>query len=197
VLGKAAEVAAEWNRRLPAGQPLSVSVNLSARQLDRPDLAEGVAEVLRRTGLDPSLLHLELTESILMGEGTSTKVSLDALEALGVRLSVDDFGTGYSSLLYLRQFPVDVLKIDRSFVAGLGVAASDSAIVRGVVDLAGALGLTAVAEGVETEAQLEALQALGCELAQGYFWCRPLPADELEAWMAARPPACRLTTADA
>ncbi|MEY2436962.1 MAG: hypothetical protein QOF97_1798 [Acidimicrobiaceae bacterium] len=118
-----------------------------------------------------------------MKDAPSTLEALYALKALGVTLVVDDFGTGYSSLLYLRRFPVDVLKVDQSFVAGLGDSAEDTAIVVGVVRLAQALGLSAVAEGVETPEQLEQLALLGCELAQGFFWSPPLSADDFEAWL--------------
>ncbi len=134
-------------------------------------------------GLDPALLCLEITESVLMEDADSIGEALDRLKRLGVRLAVDDFGTGYSTLLYLRRFPVDLLKIDRSFVAGLGRSSADTAIVAGVVGLAHGLGLVAVAEGVETAEQAGALQEMGCGLAQGHRWSPALPAERLEAWL--------------
>jgi EAL domain-containing protein (putative c-di-GMP-specific phosphodiesterase class I) len=138
-----------------------------------------VAEALEMTGTDPSQVWLEITESVLTGDTEATIGALRALKALGVRLSVDDFGTGYSSLLYLKRFPVDTLKVDRAFVAGLGTHPEDTAIVAGVVRLAQTLGLTAIAEGVETEEQRAALLALGCDLAQGYLFGHPEPPEDL------------------
>jgi diguanylate cyclase (GGDEF)-like protein/PAS domain S-box-containing protein len=178
------EACRELARRDPKANPggLRLSVNLSARQLGVPELIDTVRDVLGETGLDPSRLCLEITESVLMDEvGSSIEALLD-LKALGVRLAIDDFGTGYSSLSYLRRFPVDVVKLDRSFVAGLGVDPAATAIVAAVVNLAHALGIVVVAEGVETEAQLVALRALRCDRAQGYYWNRPLPAGELPGW---------------
>ena len=183
VLTDACQQVADWNRIRSEVDQLTVSVNLSARQLDLAELAESVTETLAITGLDPALLWLEITETALMNDAPSALDALYALKALGVTLVVDDFGTGYSSLLYLRRFPVDVLKVDRSFVAGLGESAEDTAIVVGVVRLAQALGLSAVAEGVETREQLEQLALLGCELAQGFLWSRPLPAGDLAVWL--------------
>jgi EAL domain-containing protein (putative c-di-GMP-specific phosphodiesterase class I)/anti-sigma regulatory factor (Ser/Thr protein kinase) len=175
------EACRELARRDPRGG-LRLSVNLSARQLGVPELIDTVRDVLDETGLDPSRLCLEITESVLMDDVQSSIDALLDLKALGVRLAIDDFGTGYSSLSYLRRFPVDVVKLDRSFVAGLGVDSAATAIVAAVVNLAHALGIVVVAEGVETEAQLVALRALRCDRAQGYYWNRPLPADELPGW---------------
>jgi EAL domain-containing protein (putative c-di-GMP-specific phosphodiesterase class I) len=142
-----------------------------------------VAGVLADSGLDPTMLCLEITESVLMEDAGTSRSALEALREVGVRLAVDDFGTGYSSLLYLRRFPVDILKVDRSFVAGLVESPEDGAIVSGVVGLAHALGLTAVAEGVESPAQEARLIELGCDLAQGYLWSRPLSAEAAGAWL--------------
>jgi diguanylate cyclase (GGDEF)-like protein/PAS domain S-box-containing protein len=166
-----------WREANPDRAPLTIAVNLSARQLAQPDVGEMVAGVLASTGTDPAHVSLEITESILTGDTEATVTALRALKALGVRLSVDDFGTGYSSLVYLKNFPVDTLKVDQSFVSGLGRDSEDSAIVAGVVGLAQTLGLTAIAEGVETEEQLQALRSLGCDLAQGYLFGRPEPPD--------------------
>jgi diguanylate cyclase len=158
--------------------PLAVSVNLSGRQLAAPDLVTIVTEGLAASGLPAELLCLEITESVLMSDLETTIGALADLRELGVRLAVDDFGTGYSALAYLKHFPVDQLKIDRSFIVGLERDPRDAAIVSSVLALADALGLTAVAEGVETEAQEEQLRALGCRYAQGYRFARPaLPED--------------------
>ena len=184
VLDEACRQVAEWNRARGPHPPLTVSVNLSARQLDHAGLAESVMNTLQGTGLDPALLWLEITESTLMEDATSTLAVLQSLKALGVTLAVDDFGTGYSSLLYLRRFPVDVLKVDQSFVAGLGLSNEDTAIVTAVLRLAQALGLAAVAEGVETIEHARLLTTLGCEFAQGFHWSQPLPADELTRWLS-------------
>jgi diguanylate cyclase (GGDEF)-like protein/PAS domain S-box-containing protein len=168
--------------------PFRVSVNLSARQLAVASLLDSVKAALVETGLEPSRLCLEITESVLMEDVESSIESLLALKALGVRLAIDDFGTGYSSLGYLRRFPVDVVKIDRSFVAGLGTDPAATAIVAAVVNLSHALGLSVVAEGVETEEHLVALRALRCDRAQGYYWSKPLAPDELDRWEQVRPP---------
>ena len=179
-LESSCEQAARWHH---GGADVTISVNLSPRQLAEPTLVDSVAGVLRRTGIDPTLLWLEITETTLMRDAEGAVRTLTALRALGVHLSVDDFGTGYSSMTYLKRFPVESLKVDRSFVDGLGRDAEDSAICTAVVSLAHALGLRAVAEGVETPEQLALLRTLGCELAQGYLFGRPAPPD---AW-AARP----------
>jgi CheY-like chemotaxis protein len=144
------------------------------------DLTRLVLRALNDSGLEPGLLCLEITESVLMEDVGASRTVLQSLKELGVRLGIDDFGTGYSSLLYLRRFPVDFLKVDRSFVMGLGHNSEDGAIVAGVLGLAHALGVGAIAEGVEEPAQADKLAALGCEQAQGFLWSKPLPAEELE-----------------
>ena len=168
--------AASWHAH---GAPVTISVNLSPRQLAEPTLVESVAAVLARSGINPTAVWLEITESTLMRDAESAVVTLRALRALGVHLSVDDFGTGYSSMSYLKRFPVESLKVDRSFIDGLGRDPEDSAICTAVVSLAHALGLRAVAEGVETPEQLAELRTLGCEMGQGYLFGRPAPA---ESW---------------
>jgi diguanylate cyclase (GGDEF)-like protein len=183
VLSEACHTIARWNRRHRDRPALSVSVNLSARQLSSPGLRDVVAATLAESGLPPELLCLEITESVLMEDADASREQLQALKEIGVTLSVDDFGTGYSSLLYLKRFPVDVLKIDRSFVSGLGTSTEDSAIVAGVVQLARALGLQSVAEGVEDPEQVRRLGGLGCDLAQGFYWSPALDAEHLEAWL--------------
>jgi diguanylate cyclase (GGDEF)-like protein len=154
----------------------TVWVNISAVQLTHSEFPARVAEIIQDAGLDTSAIGFEITESALMDDPATGLNVLNALKALGVRLAVDDFGTGYSSLGYLKQFPVDIVKIDRSFVSGLGVDAEDSSIVAAVIGLGHALGLQVVAEGVETSGQHEALAELGCNLAQGYYFGRPVPA---------------------
>jgi diguanylate cyclase (GGDEF)-like protein/PAS domain S-box-containing protein len=174
------------------GAPVTISVNLSPRQLGEPALVDSVASVLGRSGINPAAVWLEITESSLMRDPESAVGTLRALRALGVHLSVDDFGTGYSSMSYLKRFPVESLKVDRSFVDGIGRDPEDHAICTAVVTLAHALGLRAVAEGVETAEQLAELKTLGCELAQGYLLGKPAPA---ECWGARldQPLAARLS----
>ena len=180
VLSESCRQVAAWNRANADRAPLSVSVNLSARQMSAADLTRLVLRALNDSGLEPALLCLEITESVLMEDVGASRSVLQSLKELGVRLGIDDFGTGYSSLLYLRRFPVDFLKVDRSFVSGLGENSEDGAIVAGVLGLAHALGVGAIAEGVEQPEQADKLTALGCELAQGFLWSRPLPPRELE-----------------
>ncbi|MBV9283570.1 MAG: EAL domain-containing protein, partial [Acidimicrobiia bacterium] len=139
-----------------------------------------VDRALRESGLDPDRLWLEITESVLMEDADAAVAALERLRGLGVHLCVDDFGTGYSSLAYLRRFPVDALKVDRSFVAGLGKDPEDSAIVEAVVSMAHSLRLSVVAEGVETDEQLARLRELGCELAQGFYFAAPVPPSALD-----------------
>ncbi len=166
--------------------PLRVAVNLSVRQLLQRGFADTVQEVLRETGLPADLLELEITESTLMENAQDTLAALHALRDLGVRLSVDDFGTGYSSLSYLKRFPVDIIKIDRSFVRDVPQDADDAAIVTAILALAHSLRLEVVAEGVETEAQLRFLQARGCDLMQGYLLSPPVPAAQFAQLVADR-----------
>lgn len=181
VLREACRQAALWVHAGPGGEALHMAVNISPLQLAPcAGLVGSVAEILRDSGVDPSMLVLEITESALMGNAEAALEILTQLKALGVNLAIDDFGTGYSSLVYLKRFPVDVLKVDRSFIGGLGQDPEDSAIVASVVGLARAVGLAAVAEGVETNEQLAALQELGCAFGQGYLWSRPVPAVELD-----------------
>ncbi len=180
VLEEACNRAVTWSRSGPDGAAPTIMVNLSARQLARPDFEETVARVLDQTGMDPSRLMFEITETALMEAAPSILGILRKLREIGVHLAIDDFGTGYSSLSYLKRFPVDALKIDGSFVKDLGRDPDDSAIVGAIVSLAHALGLSAIAEGVETKEQLLQLRRLGCDLAQGFYFARPQPAEALE-----------------
>ena len=182
VIEEAARNAARW--QLEQSDPIQVAINLSARQLTQPDLADRVATVIAESGVRPSSLCFEITESVLMDDAESVLDIITRVRSLGVQFSIDDFGTGYSSLGYLKRFPVDSVKIDRSFVSGLGSDPGDAAIVSAVIGLAHALGLRVTAEGVETEEQLSALIALECDEAQGYFFSPPQPAPDLRSLIA-------------
>ena len=179
VLQQACEEAQRWHVAAPDRPPLIVSVNVSGRQFES-GLPELVGGVLAGTGIDPSTVCLEVTESVVMENAEFAITTLRQLKALGVRISIDDFGTGYSSLAYLRRFPLDELKVDKSFVDGLGRDPEATAIVAAVMGMAHALDLTVVAEGVETEVQAAALRNLGCDEAQGYLYARPQPARDLD-----------------
>jgi EAL domain-containing protein (putative c-di-GMP-specific phosphodiesterase class I) len=181
VLGEACRQAGSWQAAYRAQPPLSISVNLSSRQLAQAGVVEEVAGVLDGTGLEPVSLVIEITESTLMHDTEATVAKLQALKALGVRLAVDDFGTGYSSLGYLRRFPFDVLKLDKSFVDGVALNPEDAALCHAVIRLGEALKLRVVAEGIETYEQALELHRLGCELGQGYYFAKPLTAPEAEA----------------
>lgn len=195
VLREAAQRMREWQTQFVQARNMSVSVNLSARQLQDPALLGDIQDVIRDTGIHPSRLQLEITESIVMQEPEETIQKLNAVKALGVKLAVDDFGTGYSSLAYLKRFPVDVLKVDRAFVAGLVHGERDAAIVHTVVSLAQALGLRTTAEGIEDYDQWARLQELGCDQGQGFVFSRPLPADGVTDLLARRPQATPLRDA--
>jgi diguanylate cyclase (GGDEF)-like protein len=181
VVQEACRQAKRFQTRDPRWSRLTMSVNLSGRQLGQPDLIDLIASALHDADLRPEHLQLEMTEGILMDDTVATITVLQMLKGLGVRLDVDDFGTGFSSLAYLKRFPVDVLKIDHSFVRDLGTDPEDSAIVAAVVNLADALGFTVVAEGVETGLQRDCLVELGCSRAQGYLFAHPVDASEAEA----------------
>jgi EAL domain-containing protein (putative c-di-GMP-specific phosphodiesterase class I) len=181
VLEQAIRQGAAWQAISPDYASLNISVNVSARQLQAPDLVAELTAVLYETGFNPAHLVLEITESVLMHDMAGTITQLRQLKQLGLQLAIDDFGTGYSSLGYLRKFPVDVLKIDRSFVDGVTEGTEQSAVARAIIGLSDALHLTTVAEGIETQAQLGALRALGCHLGQGYYFSRPLAVGDFEA----------------
>ena len=185
VLRTACREAKRWHR-LRGNAPPIVSVNLSARQFRDPGLVKEVAGVLRETGLEPGNLTLEITESVLMDDAPSTAGTLQELKALGVRLAIDDFGTGYSSLSYLQRFPVDYLKIDRSFTDDLEQSVDDTVLVSGVVSLAQSLDLEVVAEGVETEKQVACLRDMGCKLAQGFYFFVPVSGEAASRLLGAR-----------
>ena len=177
VLREACRQAHEWQKRYPAQPPLSMGVNLSTRQVQDSDLVEDVEGLLRETGLDPEYLILEITERALVGAEEHRIDTLRRLQAMGVRFALDDFGTGYSSLSYLKRLPVSLLKIDRSFVERIGQDAEDEVLISGIVYVASGLGLSVLAEGVETLEQLARVKSLGCELAQGYYFSEPLSSE--------------------
>jgi EAL domain-containing protein (putative c-di-GMP-specific phosphodiesterase class I) len=166
-----------------------VAVNLSARQFRMVNLDTMVARIITETGIDPHLLELELTESLLMDDPEQTVRTLGNLQRYGVRLAVDDFGTGYSSLAYLKRFPIAALKIDRAFISDATTNPEDAAITLAIINLGHSLGLKVVAEGVETESQLEFLREHGCDEMQGFFFSPAVPADEMEALLRRVPQA--------
>jgi diguanylate cyclase (GGDEF)-like protein len=184
VLEQACAQGAAWHEM---GHPLNISVNVSARQLERAEFIDEVRTALYDSGLDPATLTLEITETVLMRKPDTTARLLSELKGLGVRIAVDDFGTGYSSLAYLRQFPVDSLKIDRTFITNLAISSEAHALTHTLIQLGKALGLETLAEGVEQHGQVRALQLEGCDLAQGFLFARPLTPDALERFLADRP----------
>jgi diguanylate cyclase (GGDEF)-like protein/PAS domain S-box-containing protein len=186
VLQEAVATGKRLQDRFPAEPRLNMAVNLSARQIQHPDFIRDVETVLREVGFHPNDLMLEITESVMMDDLDRSIQRLGQLRAIGVRLAVDDFGTGYSSLNYIRRLPIDVLKVDKSFVDGISDGGEESALTAAIIDLAGILHLRPVAEGIERAEQLEQLRALDCELGQGYYFTAPLPVDEVEHLLEAR-----------
>jgi diguanylate cyclase (GGDEF)-like protein len=184
VLEQACAQAAAWHQK---GYPLNISVNVSARQLERTEFVEEVRTALDDNGLDPATLTLEITETVLMDKLSATTRLLTELKGLGVRIAVDDFGTGYSSLAYLRQFPVDSLKIDRTFITGLALSSEAHALTHTLIQLGKTLGLQTLAEGVEHHSQVQELQREQCDLAQGFLFARPLTPDALEHYLQDSP----------
>jgi diguanylate cyclase (GGDEF)-like protein/PAS domain S-box-containing protein len=181
VLSEACRQAAEWQQQIPVARDVAVSVNVSARQLQRPELIAEVEDALVASGIAPAALTLEITESGLMEEKDVAAAQLEDLRRLGVRVAVDDFGTGYSSLGYLSSLPIDILKIDKMFIDGVSQGPEDSAIAGAVGKLANALGLTLVAEGIESLDQVVALRGMEFQRGQGHFFSRALPAEEIAA----------------
>jgi diguanylate cyclase (GGDEF)-like protein/PAS domain S-box-containing protein len=179
VLREACHQMQQWRQQFPHLQSLTVNVNLSGKQFT-PHLTEQLHQILKETQLDAQYLKLEITESILMGSAEAAVATLTQLKQLGIQLAIDDFGTGYSSLSYLHRFPIDTLKVDRSFISKVDVDGEQLAIVRTIITLAWNLGMEVVAEGVETQKQLAQLRALDCEFAQGYFFSKPLDVEAVE-----------------
>ncbi len=179
----------EWHTSVPDFRHLTVSVNLSARQLRDPELVNDVKVIVEETGLDPGSLTLEVTESMLIDNVTDSVAKLHALRAMGIRIALDDFGTGYSSLSYIQQMPLDAIKIDRSFVMKINDDQTSSAVARSIVTLGRTLELGVIAEGIETTVQLDELLRIGCMVGQGFHFAKPVPGDELEAALEGCRPA--------
>ncbi len=176
-----------WQDSVPF--PLSVSVNLSGHQVRQPDLVDVVVDALSSAGLDPHCLILEMTESVLIEQSESTLSSLRRLKEMGVKLAIDDFGTGFSSLSYLHRFPVDIIKIDRSFVDRLTPAKLEAGLASSIVHIGQVLNLTTVAEGIEEPHQLDVLRTLGCDRGQGFLLARPLSVGQFESLIGLEPGA--------
>lgn len=184
VLEESCRQLALFQARFPRPKPLTMSVNISAKQFSQADLGPKLKELLQTSNIAPGSLELEITESVIMDRGEAAIGRLEELKSLGLRLFVDDFGTGYSSLSYLHRFPIDMLKIDRSFIREIDATGGHTEIVRAIVGLGRNLGLGLIAEGVETEAQLAVIRTLGCQLAQGYLFSKPQPAAAIEEYLA-------------
>ncbi len=185
VLREALTQVAAWTERFADRDPITVAVNISAKQFALDDFDRRVEAMLVETGADPARVCLEITESVLLDDAEETIEKLNRLKQIGVHLAIDDFGTGYSSLSYLRRFPVDILKVDQAFVSGLGHDPGDSAIVQAVVAMGKALHMTTLAEGVETAHHVIELRELDCDIAQGFHFARPVPAEDFAAMLAA------------
>jgi EAL domain-containing protein (putative c-di-GMP-specific phosphodiesterase class I) len=186
VLATALRRASGWTARW-RGRRFQIGVNVSARQVSDPGFASYVASELHACGLPPQWLSLELTESTLIDGNPATERTLNDLTALGVQLGLDDFGTGFSSLAYLKRFPIDFVKIDRTFTDGLGVDDNDTAIVRATIALAHSLGIRTIAEGVESEQQRDLLHELGCDYGQGYLFAKPIDGLEFDTLVETSP----------
>jgi diguanylate cyclase (GGDEF)-like protein/PAS domain S-box-containing protein len=199
VLREACERARDWRARYRGRRPMQMSVNLSGRHFQDPELVDDVRRALQDSGLEPWALTLEITESVLMQRSDTTLEKLRALKALGLNLAIDDFGTGYSSLGYLQQFPIDVLKIDRTFVDAVGNHDEDPVLARAIIALGRTLRIETVAEGIERAEQRDGLRALGCTLGQGFYFARPMPAGEFATVILERthdPVAAEVLAAD-
>jgi EAL domain-containing protein (putative c-di-GMP-specific phosphodiesterase class I) len=179
-VGEACRRLRDWDRRNGGPSEFGLAVNLSARELTHPDVVPTVLDAVRRSALDPSRLTIEVTESTAMADRDTGFRALRELSDAGVRIAIDDFGTGYASLDHLREMPADILKIDRSFVAGMTANSPDSALVAAAIAMGRALEMEVIAEGIETSEQVADLRELGCPLGQGYLFARPLPPEELD-----------------
>jgi EAL domain-containing protein (putative c-di-GMP-specific phosphodiesterase class I) len=187
ILKRACQQLCQWQWQSPSNRSLFMSVNLSGKQVAQPNLESEIAEILEEVRIEPRHLKLEITESAVMENADMAARLLKRLKALGVQLSIDDFGTGYSSLSYLHRFPVNTLKIDRSFVGRIGEAAENIEIVRTVVSLAENMGMEVVAEGVENLSQLRQLRKLRCQYGQGYLFSGPADAESVAGWISKKP----------
>ncbi|HEX8154487.1 MAG TPA: EAL domain-containing protein, partial [Thermoanaerobaculia bacterium] len=184
MMREAARQVHEWNTRLQLEPPLTISVNVSGRRLGQKELIDDVASTLRDTGIDTRSLRLEITEGEMMERPDEVLAILTELKRMNITLLVDDFGTGYSSLSYLHSFPIDIVKIDQSFVRRMLESAKDEEIVRAVINLSATLGLRVIAEGIETAEHLARLRELGCDYGQGYLFSKPVDAGAIEALLA-------------
>jgi EAL domain-containing protein (putative c-di-GMP-specific phosphodiesterase class I) len=185
VLKEACRTLCRWHAEFPRTRPLTVSVNLSARQFSQPDLVQQIRQIIGETGVNPATVTLEITESVTMYDAEHAIRVLSQLREIGIRFSIDDFGTGYSSLSYLHRLPLDILKIDRSFIAAIDQGSENLNIVRTIMRLAKDLGIDVVAEGTETIAQIDHLKALDCEFGQGYYFSRPVEAAAIRQFLQA------------
>jgi EAL domain-containing protein (putative c-di-GMP-specific phosphodiesterase class I) len=184
VLEQACAQARRWHDAFPSRVPLTMSVNVSPIQLSRDDFVQDVSRILQESGVKPGSITLEITESALMEDTDASTRALQQLKALGVHLAIDDFGTGYSSLNYLQRMPIDILKIDRSFVDRIDQGGDELAFARAIVELARTLSLRTIAEGIELESQAECLDQLGCDLGQGFLYAKAVPPEELTRLLA-------------
>ena len=187
ILHSACKQIVQWQERFPSGNPLSMAVNLSGKHFGHPALVEQIKTVISETGIDPANLKLELTESAVMDNAETAILMLKQIKETGVQISIDDFGTGYSSLSYLHRFPIDLLKVDRSFVGAMEENTENGEIVRTVIALAKALNLKVVAEGIESIHQFHQLRILGCEYGQGYLFSKPLQVADIERMLSEKP----------
>jgi EAL domain-containing protein (putative c-di-GMP-specific phosphodiesterase class I) len=185
VLREACRQTRAWQLAHPDDTPLSVGVNLSGRQLQDASVVAEVSDALEASGLPPSSLILEITETVLLQDAEAAVTTLSQLKKLGVQLAIDDFGTGYSSLGYLDRFPVDIVKIAKPFIDGVAHGPDESAVAAAMITLGGTLGLKTVAEGIEDADQLAELRALACDQGQGFYLARPVAADEVDALLSA------------
>jgi EAL domain-containing protein (putative c-di-GMP-specific phosphodiesterase class I) len=190
VLLEACRQAVEWSEAIPGGEELTMSVNLSAQQVQEPDFVAELREVIADSGMRPHQLVLEMTETVMFQDTLTTLSRLEAIRDLGVRIAIDDFGTGYSSLGYLRRFRVDILKIARDFI-GPAEREEEWAFASAIIALGRSLGVTLIAEGIEEIGQLDRLRELGCELGQGFLFARPGRADDIGALLGAKPSSRR------
>jgi len=184
ILQESCRQLAAWRRELPHDHPLSINVNVSPRQAGRNHLADDVQRVIDATGIDPRQLRLEITEWMIMQNAATVHDVLHDLKRLGVELHMDDFGTGYSSLSHLHRFPMDVIKIDREFITGIGDDVEYTSVVKAIMSLAKSLRLQVTAEGIETAEQLALIRSLGCQYGQGYLFARPMSAADAWAYLA-------------
>ncbi|MBK6723253.1 MAG: EAL domain-containing protein [Acidobacteria bacterium] len=184
ILHSACSQVVKWQNKYGSARPLSIAVNLSGKHFGHPALVEQIKTVIAETGIDAASLKLELTESAVMDNAETAILMLKQIKETGVRISIDDFGTGYSSLSYLHRFPIDLLKVDRSFVSAMEENTENGEIVRTVIALAKALNLKVVAEGIESIHQFHQLRILGCEYGQGYLFSKPLPVADIERLLA-------------